>query len=90
MAVLSERMICAEVQLENIEKRFDRFEDRLQSSILSVLNDNEELYLNQYAKMFTEDELGSFDIVKFGRQAVLEFYPLDGRTTEYNYSFILN
>ena len=66
----------------------DRFEDRLQSSILSILNDNTELYLNQYGKMFTEDELGSFDIVKLGQQAVLEFYPLDGRTTEYNYSFI--
>jgi hypothetical protein len=66
----------------------DRFENRLQSSILSVLNDNTELYLNQYGKMFTEDELGSFDIVKFGKQAVLEFYPLDGRDTEYRYSFI--
>ena len=66
----------------------DRFEDRLQSSIISVLNDNSELYLNQYGKMFTEDELGSFDIVKLGTQAVLEFYPLDGRSNEYRYSFI--
>jgi len=66
----------------------DRFEDRKQSSILSVLTDGSELYLNQYGKMFTEDELGSFDIIKVEDQAVLEFYPLDGRNTEYQYSFI--
>jgi len=42
----------------------DRFGDRKQSSILSVLTDGSELYLNQYGKMFTEDELGSFDIIK--------------------------
>ena len=66
----------------------DRFGDRKQSSILSVLTDGSELYLNQYGKMFTEDELGSFDIIKINNQAVLEFYPLDGRNTEYQYSFI--
>lgn len=66
----------------------DRFEDRKQSSILSILTDGNELYLNQYGKMFIEDELGSFDIIKIDEQAVLEFYPLDGRNNEYQYSFI--
>jgi hypothetical protein len=66
----------------------DRFEDRKQSSMLSILTDGNELYLNQYGKMFTEDELGSFDIIKIDEQAVLEFYPLDGRNNEYQYSFI--
>lgn len=66
----------------------DRFEDRKQSSVLSILTDGNELYLNQYGKMFTEDELGNFDIIKINSQAVLEFYPLDGRNTEYQYSFI--
>lgn len=66
----------------------DRFNDRKQSSVLSVLTDGSELYLNQYGKMFTEDELGSFDIIKVNSQAVLEFYPLDGRNNEYQYSFI--
>ena len=68
--------------------RDDRFEDRRQSSILSILTDGEELYTNQYAKTFTEDELGNFDIIKSGQQAVLEFYPIDGRNNEYSYSFI--
>ncbi|MGA1046728.1 MAG: hypothetical protein ACO3UU_01865 [Minisyncoccia bacterium] len=66
----------------------DRFEDRKQSSILSLLTDGNGLYLNQYGKMFTEDELGNFDIIKINDQAVLEFYPLDGRNNEYQYSFI--
>lgn len=66
----------------------DRFDDRKQSSILSVLTDGNELYLNQYGKIFTEDELGNFDIIKINNQAVLEFYPLDGRNNEYQYSFI--
>ena len=83
-------MVTSKVRAKKffIAVKDDRFENRLQSSVLLVLNDNIELYLNQYGKMFTVDELGSFDIVKFGQQAVLEFYPLDGRDTEYRYSFI--
>ena len=66
----------------------ERFEDRKQSSILSILTDGDQLYVNQYGKMFTEDELGSFDLLKIGDQGVLEFYPLDGRNNEYQYAFI--
>ncbi len=66
----------------------DRFDNRRQSSIISILTDGNELYLNQYGKMFTDDELGNFDIIKTGQQAVLEFFPLDGRNNEYSYSFI--
>ena len=66
----------------------ERFDERVQSSIVSVLTDGSDVYLNQYGKMFVEDELGNFDIVKVNDQAVLEFYPLDGRDTEYKYSFM--
>ena len=66
----------------------DRFNDKVQSSILTALTDGNELYLNQYGKMFTENELGNFDITKVDNNAVLEFYPLDGRINEYRYSFI--
>jgi len=65
-----------------------RFEDRVQSSVLSLLTDGNEINLNQYGKIFTEDDLGSFDVTKNNDQALLEFYPLDGRKTEYQYSFI--
>ena len=66
----------------------ERFADRKQSSILSVLTDGDELYLNQYGKMFTEDELGNFDVTTVDKQAILGFYPLDGRNNEYQYSFL--
>lgn len=66
----------------------ERFEDRKQSSVLSILTDGSEIYVNQYGKMFTEDELGNFDITKINEQGVLEFYPLDGRNNEYQYAFI--
>lgn len=66
----------------------DRFTERRQSSVISVLTDGNEIYLNQYGKMFIEDELGNFDLNKVGSQAVLEFFPIDGRNNDYSYSFI--
>ena len=38
--------------------------DRRQFSVLTTLTDGNELFTNQYAKMFTEDEIGSFDVSK--------------------------
>ena len=61
----------------------DRFEDRRQSSIISLVTNGSEIYLNQYGKTFTSDEIGSFDIVKVNNEAVLEFTPIDGRINEY-------
>jgi len=66
----------------------NRFTERRQSSVLSVLTDGNELYLNQYGKMFIQDELGNFDLTKVGDKAVLEFFPIDGRNNDYSYSFI--
>lgn len=64
-----------------------RFVDRRQSSIVTILTDGNEIYSNQYGKMFTSDEIGNFDVVKVGDQGTLEFIPLDGRN-EYSYNFI--
>ena len=64
-----------------------RFSDRRQSSVITILTDGNEIYSNQYGKMFTLDEIGNFDIVKVEDQGALEFVPLDGRN-EYSYNFI--
>lgn len=67
----------------------DRFSDRRQSSIVGSLTNGTNLLLNSYAKVFTEDELGSFDVVLTPEgKNNLQFFPLDGRINEYNYSFI--
>lgn len=64
-----------------------RFVDRRQSSIITILTDGNEIYSNQYGKMFTVDEIGSFDVEKVGNQGTIQFVPIDGRT-EYSYNFI--
>ena len=66
----------------------DRFNENRQVSVLSLLTDGNEIYTNNYGKIFTQDEIGSFDIVKDGDLATLKFFPLDGRVNEYSYSFI--
>lgn len=66
-----------------------RFSGRRQSSIVGSLTNGTDLFINTYAKVFTEDELGSFDVVvQPNGQNTLDFFPLDGRVNEYNYSFI--
>lgn len=67
--------------------RDDLFDNRRQSSIVTLLTDGKELYSNNYGKMFTLDEIGDFDIIKVGDQGVLEFYPVDGRLNDYTYGF---
>jgi len=67
----------------------DRFSDRKQSSIVGSLTNGTELFINNYAKVFTADELGTFDVVVSPDGSNnLQFFPLDGRINEYNYSFI--
>lgn len=68
--------------------RDNRFIDRFQSSILSLITDNDNIYMNQYGKFFNTEEIGSFDIAKISDQAILQFYPLDKRDGEYSYSFM--
>ena len=62
--------------------------DRRQVSILTTLTDGNELFTNQYAKMFTKDEIGSFDVRKDEDKAFLDFSPIDLRENKYSYSFI--
>lgn len=62
--------------------------DRLQFSILTTLTDGEKLFTNQFVKLFTEDEIGNFDVKKQGETAVLEFVPFDARINQYSFNFI--
>ena len=68
----------------------DRFEGNNQFSILNILTDGTSIYQNSYAKVFTRDEIGSFDISinQADSSASLNFFPIDGRINDYAYSFI--
>ena len=62
--------------------------DRRQFTILTTLTDGVNLFSNQYAKMFTEDEIGSFDISTSDNVALLRLFPIDLRDNKYSFSFI--
>jgi hypothetical protein len=66
----------------------ERFQDNVQFNILNLLNSDSNIFINQYGKLFTENDLGEFDIVKEGQFGILSFFPLDGRINDYTYSFI--
>lgn len=66
----------------------ETFEDRKQVSVISSLVADDEVYLNQYGKIFTEDEIGNFDIKIVNNIAVLEFFPIDGNINNYSYNYI--
>jgi hypothetical protein len=65
----------------------DRFPDNIQFNIITLLNTNDNLLINQYGKTFTLRDLGNFDIVKEGSFGILRFFPIDNRPNDYTYSF---
>ena len=68
----------------------ERLDGNNQFSILTLLTDGTSIYQNSYAKVFTRDEIGSFDITlnQTDNTATLNFFPIDGRINDYGYSFI--
>jgi len=65
--------------------------DKLQFNMITFINSND-ILINQYAKLFTNVELGDFDIIKDendDNSAVLSFFPIDNRPNDYTYSFSL-
>jgi hypothetical protein len=66
----------------------ERFLDNVQFNVLTLLNTDTNLLLNQYGKVFSTRDLGEFDITKEGQFGVLSFFPIDERINDYTYSFI--
>jgi hypothetical protein len=66
----------------------ERFPDNVQFNVLTLLNSEENLLINQYGKIFTLKDLGEFDIIREGQFGILLFFPIDGRINDYTYSFV--
>lgn len=66
----------------------ESFTDRVQSSILTFIYDNNDVLVNDYGKIYTDEDLGDYSLSVISDQAVLDFIPIDGRINDYSYSYI--
>ncbi len=66
----------------------ESYTDRVQSSILTFIYDNNDLLVNDYGKIYTDDDLGDFSVSAISDQAILDFIPSDNRINEYSYGYI--
>ena len=61
-----------------------RFSNKAESTIVSLLQDGSNGFLNQYAKMSTDELLGNFDFSIFGTSGQLLFYPFKFEVDNYD------
>ena len=46
-----------------------------------------DVFVNQYGKVFTSDDIGDFDVEKSGGEGSLKFISNDGRQNDYSFAF---
>ena len=68
--------------------RDKRFKQERQFLIVSLLHDNSLGYLNQYARVETYPDLGSFDFTISGTEGSLLFYPIKYTVNDYDVSYV--
>jgi len=61
-----------------------RFIGEKQISIATLLHDNSFGFLNQYGRVETESDLGSFDFIISGTEGQILFYPVKYQANDYN------
>jgi hypothetical protein len=61
-----------------------RFSKQRQMMIFTLLHDNVEGYLNQYGRVETVNELGTFDFTIEGTDGLILFYPQKYKVNDYN------
>ena len=68
---------------------FDRrFSSEKQISLVTILHDGNYAHINQYARVETVGDLGSFDVSFIGNEANLLFYPNQYKTNNFNINYI--
>tara|TARA_B100000745_G_scaffold255686_1_gene178407 strand:- start:10143 stop:22226 length:12084 start_codon:yes stop_codon:yes gene_type:complete len=68
--------------------RDSRFTDQRQVDIVTVIHNGSEFFMNQYGRVETVYDLGSFDFATFEDEANLRFYPEKFEVNDYDLSFI--
>ena len=68
--------------------RDSRFTNQRQLYVVTTIHNDSEFFMNQYGRVETVYELGSFDIALFEDEAQLRFYPEKYEVNDYDLSFI--
>jgi hypothetical protein len=63
-------------------------DSNVQSSIVTLINNGSQLTTNDYAKLYSKEDLGNYSISIVGDQAILEFFPVDGKINDYSYGYV--
>lgn len=59
-----------------------------QSSILSFISNGSDVVINDYGKIYTKYDVGEYSLSIISDQAILDFFPLDGKINDYSYSYV--
>jgi hypothetical protein len=78
----------ARVQKYFIYTKDQRYTDERQCEFVTLLHNDATGFLNQYAKVYSTNDLGSFDFSIQGTEGILEFYPIKYIINDYNVSII--
>ena len=68
--------------------RDSRFTDQRQLYVVTAIHNNNQFFINQYGRVETVYDLGSFDVNIFEDEAQLRFYPERFEINDYDLSFI--
>jgi hypothetical protein len=78
----------ARVQKYLIYVKDQRYTDERQCEFVTLLHNDSTGFLNQYAKVYSTNDLGSFDFSIQGTDGILEFHPIKYTINDYNISII--
>ena len=78
----------ARIQKYLIYVKDQRYTDERQCEFVTLLHNDATGFLNQYAKVYSTNDLGSFDFSIQGTEGILEFYPIKYIINDYNVSII--
>ena len=65
-----------------------RFTGERQIYLVTLLHDGTFGYINQYGRVDTTGDMGSFDFTVSGEQGVLQFYPVDFKVNNFDVSYV--